>query len=46
MTDKLDDRNYYILTKHVVVEFVLTDISDLDLGGFSKQNVVFMTPWY
>jgi hypothetical protein len=40
-TDKLDERNYYILTKHVVVEFVLTDVSELELNGFSNQNVLF-----
>jgi len=40
-TDKLDEGNYYILTKHVVVEFVLTDVSELELSGFSNQNVVF-----
>ena len=41
MTDKIDDRNYYILTKHVVVEFVLIDVSELDLNGFNHQNVLF-----
>ncbi len=28
-------------TKHVVVEFTLEGISELDLDGFSQQNVIF-----
>ena len=40
MTDRIDDIGYYVLQKHVVVEFVLEDISELDLGGFTRPNVV------
>ncbi len=29
------------MRKHVVVEFVMEDISNLELDGFSKQNVIF-----
>jgi hypothetical protein len=41
MTNKTDDKGFYVLDKHVVVEFVLENISDLNFGGFSGQNVVF-----
>jgi hypothetical protein len=41
MTDQVDDRNFFILTKHVVVEFILTEVSELELSGFSHQNVLF-----
>ncbi len=41
MTNKLDERGFYVLGKHVLVEFVLEGILELELGGFSNQNVVF-----
>jgi immunity protein 50 of polymorphic toxin system len=40
MTKKVDERGFYVLEKHIVVEFVLDDISELELGGFSHQNVI------
>jgi hypothetical protein len=40
MTDRVDERGFFILTKHVVVEFILEDISKLDLEGFSGQDVI------
>lgn len=40
-TDKVDDKGFYVLDKHVVVEFVLEDILGLNLSGFSVQNVIF-----
>jgi len=40
MTKEIDERNFYVLTKHVVVEFVLDEVSELDLNGFSHQNVL------
>jgi hypothetical protein len=39
--NEVDDRGYFVHTKHVVVEFLFENISELDLGGFSHQNVVF-----
>jgi hypothetical protein len=39
-TKEIDDRGYYISTRHVVVEFVLFEVSELDLNGFSNQNVL------
>ena len=41
MTSKVDDHGSYVLEKHIVVEFILEDISELDLSGFSHQNVIF-----
>ena len=41
MTNKLDAKGYYILEKHVVVEFVLNDVFGLNLTGFTQQNVIF-----
>jgi hypothetical protein len=41
MTSKVDDRGFYVLEKHVVVEFVFDDVVELELGGFSHQNVIF-----
>jgi hypothetical protein len=41
MTKETDERGYYVLAKHVVVEFVLEEILDLSLNGFSHQNVLF-----
>ena len=41
MTKETDEHGYYVLAKHVVVEFVLEEILDLSLSGFSHQNVLF-----
>jgi Immunity protein 50 len=41
MTKETDERGYYVLAKHVVVEFVLQEILGLSLNGFSHQNVIF-----
>jgi hypothetical protein len=41
MTKEVDDRGYFVLDKHAVVTFTLEDILDLQLDGFSHQNVVF-----
>jgi hypothetical protein len=40
VTNEVDARGYYVLTKHVVVEFLLSDISGLSLSGFNHQNVL------
>ena len=40
ITDEVDAQGYYVLTKHVVVEFLLRGISGLDLSGFNDQNVL------
>jgi len=41
MTDKIDGEGFYVLDKHVVVEFMLEDVSGLNLTGFNFQNVIF-----
>ena len=41
MTKGVDDKGYYVLAKHVVVEFAMKDVVGLSLNGFSNQNVIF-----
>ncbi len=40
-TESVDARGYYATTKHVIVSFLLEDISFLQLEGFNHQNVIF-----
>jgi hypothetical protein len=44
MTKEVDDRDYLVLDNHAVVTFLLEDILDLQLDGFSHQNVIGGTP--
>ncbi len=39
-TKEVDEKGYYLLTKHVVVEIILETVSDLSLDDFSQQNVI------
>jgi hypothetical protein len=39
-SNRTDAESYYILEKHVVVDFTLEGISDLELIQFSHQNVL------
>jgi Immunity protein 50 len=39
-TNDVDSRAYYIARKHVVVTFILEDISDSELDEFNHQNVL------
>jgi hypothetical protein len=39
-TREVDARGYLVLNKHAVVTFTLEDILDIQLGGFSHQNVI------
>lgn len=41
MTKEIDDKGYYVLAKHVVVEFVFEAVCGLSLSGFNQQNVIF-----
>jgi hypothetical protein len=41
MTKEIDDKGYYVLAKHVVVEFIFEGVSGLSLNGFNHQNVIF-----
>src|SRR5690348_14789678 len=40
MTNEVDPGGYIALDKHAVVTFTFTDIMDLQLDGFSRQNVI------
>ncbi len=40
MTEEVDPDGYIVLDKHAVVTFTFTDIMDLQLDGFSRQNVI------
>jgi len=40
MTDRIDDRGYYISDKHAIVSLILEDIKYLELTGFNHQNVL------
>lgn len=41
MTKQIDSRGYYELEKHLVVSFILDEVSALSLEGFNAQNVIF-----
>jgi hypothetical protein len=36
----VDERGYYVSTKHIVVSFVLENVTDCELGAFNHQNVL------
>lgn len=40
-TNEVDAKGYYVAVKHVIVEFMMEEVFDLSLSGFSHQNVVF-----
>lgn len=39
-TNEVDDRGYFVLTKHVLVTFVLIGIQTVQLDDFKHQNVI------
>ncbi|MGD0509122.1 MAG: Imm50 family immunity protein [Terriglobales bacterium] len=39
-TKEVDEKGHYVTAKHVVVEFIFENVSDLTLNDFSQQNVV------
>jgi len=41
MTKEIDEKGYYVLAKHIVVEFIFEVVSGLSLEGFNEQNVLF-----
>jgi len=41
MTKEIDEKGYYVLAKHAVVEFSFEAVSGLSLNGFNHQNVIF-----
>jgi len=40
MTNRTDTKGYFVLEKHVEVIFRIEEIADLELFGFSVQNVI------
>jgi hypothetical protein len=40
MTSQTDERGYYILDKHVLINFQMEEILGLELGDFNLQNVI------
>jgi hypothetical protein len=40
LTGEVDAKGYYVLRNHAVVSFLLDDGGDLELAGFSHQNVI------
>jgi len=40
LTDKVDDKGYFKLTKNVVVTIALEGVSECDLAGFNHQNAI------
>ncbi|WP_037088294.1 Imm50 family immunity protein [Neorhizobium vignae] len=40
MTGEVDPDGYFVLDKHAVVTFFLEGVMDLQLNGFSGQNVI------
>ena len=38
--NEVDARGYFVLDRHAVVTFILEEILDLQLDGFSHQNVI------
>ena len=41
MTKEIDENGYYVLAKHIVVEFIFEAVHGLSLNGFNHQNVIF-----
>ena len=41
VSKEIDEKGYYVLAKHAVVEFLMKRVVDLDLSGFNQQNVIF-----
>src|SRR6478735_208635 len=38
---ELDEQGAYILDRHAVISFVMDELLDLQIDGFSHQNVIF-----
>jgi hypothetical protein len=41
MTDKVDDRGYYVLDKHIVVAIELKDVTYVALTEFNLPGIIF-----
>ena len=40
MANQVDECGRYVLSKHIVVSFILDKVTDCDLGAFNHQNVL------
>ncbi len=40
MTSEVDDKGYFVCTKHVVVTFLVGDLTGLELTDFGEQNAL------
>lgn len=40
LTNQPDESGCYVLSKHIVVSFILENVTDCDLGAFNHQNVL------
>jgi hypothetical protein len=41
MTNEIDPKGYYILTKHTLATMKFYDVDDFKMEGFNQQNVIF-----
>ena len=41
MKREIEEKGYYVLAKHIVVEFIFEAVAGLSLEGFNRQNVLF-----
>jgi hypothetical protein len=39
-TKEVDVKGHYVMAKHIVIEFIFENVSELTLNGFSQQNVI------
>ena len=39
-TNQVDEKGYFGMEKHVVVDFILKEVSELNISGFNHQNVI------
>lgn len=40
MTSEVDDRGYFVCTKHVVVSIIVGDLTEVKLDDFGWQNAL------
>jgi hypothetical protein len=40
MTKEVDARGFFVCTKHVVTTFLLKELTNMEIDGFSSQNAV------
>ena len=40
-TGEVDDRGYFLLDNHVVVTFAMKVVTDLEIEGFNRRNIIY-----